>query len=296
MKQAHLIFQTNPGNFYLKSVISHKKDMVSFPNAKINIGLNIISKRSDGFHDIETIFYPIKLCDGLEIIPAENPETSINTSGIALNINDSDNICMKAYNLVQSKYPIPPVEMHLLKKIPSGAGLGGGSSNAAFVLKTLNRLFELNLSSKILTELAAKLGSDCAFFIENRAVFAHGRGELFKPVELDLSKYFIYLVKPDVFVSTPQAYGLIKPFRPQKSVSEQIKEPIENWKELITNDFEVKIFELYPILADIKNLMYESGAIYAAMSGSGSSIYGIFEHKPEELKEFSAFFTWISAL
>lgn len=270
--------------------------MICFPNAKINIGLNIVSKRNDGFHNIETIFYPIGLSDILEFIPSKTSNTSIQTTGVALNIPDEDNICFKAYQLLKQDYELPNLKIILHKAIPSGAGLGGGSSDAAFLLKELNNNYSLGIDNTKLESYAAKLGSDCPFFIENKPVFAHGRGELFKKIEFDLSNYYIYLVKPNVFVGTAEAYAGVQAKEPKEKLTELIKAPIEQWKETIFNDFELNIFKQYPLLAQIKESLYQQGAVYAAMSGSGSSIFGIFTDKPELTKEFSDHFNWISKL
>ena len=271
--------------------------MLAFPNSKINIGLNIIGKRSDGFHNIETVFYPIKLCDCLEILPEESfsPQPTFTLTGIDLGENNSNNLCLKAYQLLSKEFNLPSVKMHLHKIIPIGAGLGGGSSDAACVLKMLNYLFNLKLSSKNLTDFATKLGSDCAFFIENRQCLASGRGELIQEVKLDLSRYHIALVKPDIHSSTAGAYSGVTPAKPENPLSKLIQEPIETWKNNIKNDFEKSVFNRYPILAAIKNDLYNQGAIYAAMSGSGSAIYGIFRERPE-LALFKQYFTYINVL
>ena len=270
--------------------------MICFPGAKINIGLNILSKRDDGFHNIETIFYPIPYSDILEIIPSEKDIPVIETSGLELNIDNNDNICLKAFRLLQTKYKFPCAEIYLHKIIPSGAGLGGGSSDAANTLKLLNNLFKLEISDEELKIYAARLGSDCAFFIENKPSFAYGRGELLEPVELDLGVYYIYLIKPQVFVSTADAYKSVHCSKPIKSLKELILEPIDTWHELIFNDFERNIFHQFPLLSQIKNDFYQAGAVYAAMSGSGSSVYGLFNQKPEVLMKYSKEIYWISKL
>jgi 4-diphosphocytidyl-2-C-methyl-D-erythritol kinase len=270
--------------------------MVCFPNAKINIGLNITSKRKDGFHNIETVFYPIPLSDVLEFVPSKNTETTINTTGIALNITGKENICYKAYQLLAKDYKLPSLDVHLHKIIPSGAGLGGGSADASFFLKELNDFYQFGLTNKKLEKLAAKLGSDCAFFIENKPVFAYGRGEKFQSIDLDLGKYYIYIVKPEVFVSTVDAYAGVAPEEPKTSLKDLIKKPLNYWKSSVFNDFELSIFKKYPLLSEIKEELYSQGAIYAAMSGSGSSIYGIFENEPKENDRFDNFFTWISKM
>ena len=270
--------------------------MVCFPNAKINIGLHVTAKRLDGFRDIETIFFPIQLSDVLEFIPTKSDETSIKISGVELNIANKDNICYKAYQLLSEEYSMPKIEILLHKIIPSGAGLGGGSADAAFLLKELNGFFQLNISVQKLEELAVKLGSDCPFFINNQPVFAYGRGEKFQEIHLDLSDYYIYLVKPDVFVSTADAYAGVKPTKPGHSLKELINKPLEEWKDFIFNDFETSIFKKHHLLNEIKNALYRQGAVYSAMSGSGSSIYGIFRDEPEENFDFNNHFTWVSKL
>jgi 4-diphosphocytidyl-2-C-methyl-D-erythritol kinase len=270
--------------------------MVCFPGAKINIGLNIVAKREDGFHDIETVFYPINLCDILEIIPSSKENAEMESSGLILDVNDKDNICMKAYQILKQDFKLPSVEIYLHKIIPSGAGLGGGSSDAANTLKLINQIFELEISVIQLKKYAAVLGSDCSFFIENTVSFAYGRGELVEAITLNLSNYYIYLIKPDVFISTADAYKSMVCSRPEKSLKELINLPVEKWKGQITNDFEKNIFQRFPKLDHIRQDLYNAGAVYASMSGSGSSIYGIFYEKPEKLSQFSKEFSWISKL
>ncbi len=270
--------------------------MICFPNAKINLGLNIISKRVDGFHNIETIFYPLALTDILEFIETDKNQTQIKMSGISLDIPDNQNICIKAYELLSQDFDLAPLEIFLHKIIPSGAGLGGGSSDAAFFIKYLNTYFKLGLSEYQLENYAAQIGSDCAFFIRNKPVFASGKGEVFEKIELDLSNYFIYLVKPDVFVGTQEAYSSVKPTIPDVSIKELVNGPIEEWKDLIFNDFERSVFKIHPQLNQIKENLYENGAIYASMSGSGSSIYGIFKNEPQKITNFAKHFNWISKL
>jgi 4-diphosphocytidyl-2-C-methyl-D-erythritol kinase len=270
--------------------------MICFPGAKINIGLNIISKREDGFHNIETVFYPIPFTDILEIIHSEKQNTLMETSGLILDIDDTDNICLKAYQLLKNEFKLPPVEIYLHKIIPSGAGLGGGSSDAANTLKLLNELYKLNLPDNQLKIYASKLGSDCAFFVENKPAFASGRGELLDSMNLDLSGYYIYLIKPDVFVSTFDAYKSVQCSGPLKSLKDLILESVETWKESIVNDFEKNVFHKFPILGKIKQDLYQAGAIYASMSGSGSSIYGIFKQKPESISRYNSAISWISML
>jgi 4-diphosphocytidyl-2-C-methyl-D-erythritol kinase len=256
--------------------------MLCFPHAKINIGLNILNKRPDGFHNIETIFYPIGLSDVLEFIEApDNSKQPIFTnSGLLIDAPEEKNLCVKAYRLLQTDFNLPDIQIHLHKIIPFGAGLGGGSSDAAFMLKILNGYFNLKLSETRLIEYASKLGSDCAFFIYGKPCLATGRGEILTPIHLDLSDYSILLVKPNTHISTVEAYSGVTPSIPENSLHELIKLPISNWKNYIKNDFEEHLFETYPELKNIKAELYNLGALYAAMSGSGSSIYGIFKSLP----------------
>lgn len=255
--------------------------MICFANAKINLGLNIIEKRIDGYHNLETIFYPIPLEDMIEIELAPQLETSYELfiSGIQVEGNNDKNLVVKAYKLLKEAYNLPPIKIYLHKSIPSGAGLGGGSSDAAFMLKLLNTFFKLNLKTEDLEKYATVLGADCAFFIQNQPTYAEGIGDRFTPITLSLKGYYLYLVKPDVFISTAMAFSQIKPQRPQKSLLEIINLPISEWRNLMINDFEEGIFEKLPELANIKEEMYANGAIYAAMSGSGSTVYGIFDKK-----------------
>ena len=247
--------------------------MIVFPNCKINLGLNIIRKREDGFHDLETIFLPIPLTDVLEIIPSDKTELIIT----GMPVNATDNLCIKAYNLLQEKFPeLPAIKMHLHKAIPLGAGLGGGSSDAAFTLQLLNEKFELNLKTEQLIDYGLQLGSDCPFFIINKPCFATGRGEILEPVDIDLSNYKILIVNPGIHIDTKWAFSKITPQKKRISIREIIAQPIESWKEDLQNDFEVPVFAEYPEIEKIKNKLYELGATYASLSGSGSSVYGIF--------------------
>lgn len=268
--------------------------MLCFPNAKINIGLNIVKKRTDGFHNIETIFYPIPLTDGLEISKSEIEPYQFSSSGIPINIPDKDNIVCKAFELLRSKYNIPSTAIHLHKNIPFGAGLGGGSADAAFIIKMLNQNYNLNISNKEMEKLASEIGSDCPFFIQNKPVFATGKGDVFSNCSINLSGYHILLIKPDIHIGTPEAYANTKPSTPKQSLESLINEPIENWKNLIFNDFENSIFPNHPELAKIKSELYEMGAAYASMSGSGSSIFGLFTEKPTYTN--SKHFTWSALL
>ena len=252
--------------------------MIAFPNCKINIGLNIINKRDDGFHNLESVFYPVSLCDILEITENKNNEpTQIINTGLVVDCPMEKNLCFKAYQLLKKDFDLPEVTIHLHKIIPFGAGLGGGSSDAAFSITLLNSLFSLNLSNEKMREYAAILGSDCAFFIENKAAIATGRGEILKPIELNLLEYSIILVKPQINISTAEAFSGLKPETPNYSLQLSINQHITEWKNALQNDFEKHLFLKYPILSEIKSVLYQQGALYAAMSGSGSTIYGIFE-------------------
>lgn len=253
--------------------------MILFPNAKINIGLNITEKRPDNYHNLESIFYPIPIKDILEIVESSSDETHLHLSGIIIDGDSNDNLIMKAYRLLAADYDIPKVDIYLEKIIPFGAGLGGGSSDAAFTLKALNQLFSLNLSIETLELYAAKLGADCPFFIQDKPVYATGIGNLFEPINLSLKGTFMVLIKPNVHISTKEAYSLIKPKKTSISVKEKIKQPIETWKDSIYNDFEYSVFPQHPIVQDIKEKLYTNGAVYASMSGSGSSVFGLFDHK-----------------
>jgi len=257
--------------------------MISFPNAKINIGLHIISKRPDGYHNIETMMLPIPLCDILEILPSLNRSTAIeiSMSGIVPDCSSEENLCFKAYQIMKKHHNIPSVRMHLHKAIPSGAGLGGGSADAAFTLVMLNELFRLQLPEELICDYATELGSDCAFFVANKSAIASGRGEILHAFPCDISGYFLALVIPEIHVSTAMAYRNCKPCQPEADITSLITAPIHDWKKNIVNDFECGIFETFPILSDIKQLLYDSGAVYASMSGSGSSLYGLFTEKPD---------------
>ncbi len=247
--------------------------MISFPNCKINLGLSVIEKRADGFHNIESIFYPINWCDILEINKSD--EFQFTQSG--LNISSGTNLCVKAFNLIKEKHNIQNVKIHLHKVIPIGAGLGGGSSDAAFTIKTLSSLFDIDLSSSQMKDYAIQLGSDCPFFIDNKPMIATAKGEILKEVNIDLKNYQILIIFPEVFISTPEAFSGIIPSKKELPLSEIIKSPINNWKNIITNDFEGSIFIKYPQIKTIKDKLYEMGAVYASMSGSGSAVYGIFK-------------------
>ncbi len=255
--------------------------MIAFPNAKINLGLRVIEKRSDGFHNIETIFIPIGLRDIIEVIPAES--TTISFSGLVVDAAPNDNLCMKAFKLFQQEVGCGEVSIHLHKVIPFGAGLGGGSSDAAFTLKLLAKLFYPEMPTSRLKQMAAAIGSDCPFFIENRPSLAHGRGELLQPVAIALKGCYLVLVNPGLHVSTKDAYAGVTPTKPEVSLLELIKTPREKWQHTITNDFEHSVFQIYPAIETIKAELMGLGAFYAAMSGSGSSVFGLFQAPLSEI-------------
>ena len=252
--------------------------MIIFPNAKINIGLNVINRREDGYHNLETIFYPIKINDVLEVIEAN--ELSFESAGLEIPGRMEDNLCVKGYHLLKKDFDLPPVKMFLYKRIPIGAGLGGGSADAAFFIRLLNQKFNLGMNDEQITGYARQLGADCAFFIKNKSVFAQGIGDELEPIALDLSQYTIALVMPPVHVSTAEAYRGVKPASPERSLKELIQLPVAEWKNNIKNDFELSVFKNHPAIRGVKAALYEAGAIYASMSGSGASVFGIFETLP----------------
>ena len=268
--------------------------MLTFPNAKINIGLNITEKRSDGFHNIESVFYPVEWCDALEIILNKNPDATnvvFQSSGLAIPGNESTNLCLKAWNLLQDRINIPPM-IHLHKVIPMGAGLGGGSADGAFTLKMLNEVYELKLSNDELKDFARKLGSDCAFFIENRPVFCFNKGDEFEDFTLNLKGKFVVLVNPDIHISTAEAYSGVSPKKPHIALKTALSQPISEWKKIVKNDFEEKLLLKYPTIAEVKETLYQSGAVYASMTGSGSTVYGIFEEESDLKSSFPSFAIW----
>jgi len=253
--------------------------MIVFPNAKINLGLNITKKRPDGYHNLETVFYPIPLEDALEVVPMEfsSKDFELNCSGLQVDSLPEENLVVKAYYLLKNKFSLPPIRIYMHKHIPSGAGMGGGSSDAAFMLKLLNELFKLQLSIPELENFATSLGADCAFFVQNQPVYAEGIGNIFSPISFSLKDYTLVIVKPDIFVSTKEAFAHIQPQKPTVSIKEIIHTPIEDWKNNLINDFEYSVFRIHPEIKKIKEDLYNAGALYASMSGSGSSVYGIFK-------------------
>jgi 4-diphosphocytidyl-2-C-methyl-D-erythritol kinase len=282
--------------------------MICFPNAKINLGLNITEKRSDGFHNIETIFYPVGWNDALEVIPVNNSvldyaitdktfvkEFNLYLSGLTITGNIEDNLLYKAYQIIKQTKKLPNLNVYLHKALPMGAGLGGGSADAAFFINLLNEQFDLNSTETERVEIAKQLGSDCAFFVKNSPVFASQKGDVFTDIKLDLSHLYIAIIYPNVHSNTKQAYSLVNPQQPTKKLLEIIKQPILTWKNDLINDFEPSIFNLYPVVEKTKNDLYELGALYACMSGSGSAVFGLFEIEPN-IKHLSQFPHWIGKM
>jgi 4-diphosphocytidyl-2-C-methyl-D-erythritol kinase len=266
--------------------------MLVFPNAKINIGLNITEKRTDGFHNIESVFYPVQWTDALEIVPAS--QFNFTSSGLVIEGNQDNNLIIRALKLFEnaSRKKISDVAIHLHKVIPMGAGLGGGSADGAFALKLLNELFECGFSSEELQTLARQLGSDCAFFIENKPVFCYEKGDKFAEITLNLAGRFIVLVNPMIHISTAEAYAGVLPQRWEVDLKTALNAPIDTWKTTVKNDFEQHILTNYPKIELIKKRLYEMGAAYASMTGSGSTVYGIFNNEVEIPVDFQHFMTW----
>lgn len=279
--------------------------MITFPCAKINLGLNIVSKRPDGYHNLETVFYPIPLTDALEIkymdekFPSESP-CDLKITGNDVDCNEEDNLVIKAYQLLAADFQLPRVHAHLVKRIPTQAGLGGGSSDAAYMIRLLDERFRLNIGIPEMERYAAKLGADCAFFITADPSYAEGIGDVLMPVDVPgagLGGYYLAVVKPSVAVSTRDAYAAIVPKTPTKCCRDIVRQPIETWKDELVNDFEAPIFAMHPELAAIKLSLYDAGAVYAAMSGSGSALFGIFREQPTGLeKEYEGMFCQVMKL
>lgn len=254
--------------------------MIVFPNAKINIGLQLVSKRPNGYHNLETVFYPVQLFDALEM--AETGKTGISFSGLPMEGPPNENLVMKAYQILKEDFGLPPVQFHLHKNIPVGAGLGGGSSDAAFTLKMLNAFFKLHISSENLKKYAAKLGADCPFFIENKPAYAEGIGDQLSLVNIDLSQFQMVVLKPQVSVSTAVAYKNVIPSVPGFKLKNLPDVPVEQWKDVVKNDFEKSVFLQFPEIKRWKEKLVELGAEYASMSGSGSAVFGIFRYLPAD--------------
>ena len=269
--------------------------MISFPPCKINLGLNILAKRADGYHEIETCFYPVPWTDILEVIPSGS--LTFSASGITIPGNEEDNLCLKAYHLLREKFDLPPVAIHLHKILPTGAGLGGGSADAAHTLRLLNTLFNLHLSVNQLREFAARLGSDCAFFIDDKPMLGRGRGELLEDIQVSLKGKCIVLVNPGIHVSTASAYSGVKPALHKKSVADVIHGGISpSWQTELINDFEETVFKTHPAIQLIKEKLYSHGAFYASMSGSGSTVFGLFDEPVSLNENFQGMMYWSGLL
>lgn len=266
--------------------------MLVFPASKINLGLHIVNKREDGFHNIETVFYKTGWRDALEVVLGQN-EFELMLSGLKIDGTDlAQNIVYKAYKLLSLSYKIPPIKVYLHKNIPMGAGLGGGSSDAAYFIKAIDQKFNLNIPKTDLHAMAAELGSDCAFFMEHGPVYATQKGNVFEPVKVDLKAYYFLMIYPGIHSNTREAYEGITPAQSKRSIKEIVEqEPIPNWKACLFNDFETTIFKKYPAIGQLKEKLYDSGALYASLSGSGSAVYGIYKEKPslELSKEYLSY-------
>jgi 4-diphosphocytidyl-2-C-methyl-D-erythritol kinase len=276
--------------------------MIVFPNCKINLGLQILNNREDGYHNLETVFYPVQLCDALEVVRAasQHPSSAISfqSTGLPIDIAAQNNLCIKAYELIKKDFlSLPPVQMRLHKTIPMGAGLGGGSSDAAFTLKLLNEKFKLRISQTQLIKYALQLGSDCPFFIINKPCYATGRGEILEPVDLDLSAYKFAIVNPGIHIKTSWAFNQLQLQKSNRlDLKNIIQQPISTWKDELKNDFEEPVFKQYPEIENIKQMLYKAGAVYASMTGSGSTVFGIFnkDQKPELNIPSSCFYKLIN--
>ena len=259
--------------------------MVTFPPCKINLGLRILSKRTDGYHDISTCFFPLPFTDVLEILPAD--KFTFTQTGLTIAGETQENLCLKAYQLLRKELDLPPVHIHLHKMIPMGAGLGGGSSDAAWTLRTLNSIFNLNRTTAQLVARATEIGSDCPFFIQDLPAIGSGRGEVLEPSGVKLSGFFLVLVKPEIHVSTAEAYSNVKGEFSLGNIRSIVMQPMEDWKSNLINDFEPSVFKQHPSLSRIKDKMYSLGAVYSSMSGSGSAVYGIFDKQVSIENHFS---------
>lgn len=268
--------------------------MISFPGAKINIGLRVLSRRADGYHDIETFFYPVGLCDALEFVvpPASPDEDELTVTGIDINTRPDRNLIIKALKKLRERYPLPFLKIHLHKAIPSGAGLGGGSADAACMIRSADRCFNLGMNDREMKELALSIGSDCPFFLKPVPSIAKGRGEELTPSEPILKGYHLVLINPGIHISTRDAYLNSTPEHQKKELSELLSHDIGEWKKKVKNDFEDYAFKVYPVIGEIKKSLYLSGALYSSMSGSGSTVYGIFERKPDIESKIKKYVIW----
>ena len=277
--------------------------MISFPIAKINLGLNVVEKRPDGYHNLQTVFYPVPIKDALEVhvmdeaFPSDY-DCDLKVTNITIEGDEQRNLVVRAYQLLKQDFPtLPRIHSHLWKGIPTQAGMGGGSSDCAYMMLLLNQQFQLGLTDEQLIEYAAKLGADCAFFILSRPCYAEGIGEKLQPIDLSLSGYYIAVVRPDIPVPTKEAFSRIRPHYPAQNCRETVMQPVETWRDTLINDFEESVFALHPEIGNIKQQLYDMGATYAAMSGSGSALFGLFKKQPDSLSQaFPNMFTFSSLL
>ena len=277
--------------------------MITFPVAKINLGLNVVEKRADGYHNLQTVFYPMPIMDALEIVPMSDGfpsdvDCDLKVTNITIEGDEQRNLVVRAYQLLKADFPdLPRVHAHLWKGIPTQAGMGGGSSDCGYMIRLLNETFDMGLSSEQMQQYAARLGADCAFFIESRACYAEGIGELLQPIDLDLSGWHIGVVRPDIPVPTKEAFSRIHPHYPALNCRDVVKQPVETWRDRLTNDFEESVFALHPEIGNVKEQLYKMGATYAAMSGSGSALFGLFKDEPDALRQtFPDMFTFSGVL
>ena len=277
--------------------------MITFPVAKINLGLNVVEKRADGYHNLQTVFYPVPIMDALEIVPMSDGfpsdvDCDLKVTNITIEGDEQRNLVVRAYQLLKADYPdLPRVHAHLWKGIPTQAGMGGGSSDCGYMIRLLNETFDMGLSSEQMQQYAARLGADCAFFIESRACYAEGIGERLQPIDLDLSGWHIGVVRPDIPVPTNAAFSRIHPHYPALNCREAVMQPVETWRDTLTNDFEESVFVLHPEIGAVKEQLYKMGATYAAMSGSGSALFGLFKDEPDALRQtFPDMFTFSGVL
>ncbi len=277
--------------------------MTIFPIAKINLGLNVVERRPDGYHNLETVFYPVQLKDALEVHPMGNdfPSTvdcDLKVTNTILSGDEQQNLVVRAYRMLKDDFPtLPRIHTHLWKGIPAQAGMGGGSSDGAYMIRLLNETFNLKLTTNQMKDYAARLGADCTFFIQSVPCYAEGIGERLVPINLNLKGWYIAVVRPDIPVSTKEAFSRIHPHHPRKNCRQVVSQPVETWREELTNDFEESVFALYPTIGEVKEKLYKMGAIYAAMSGSGSALFGLFTQRPNNLEQtFPGMFTYCSLL
>lgn len=265
--------------------------MTSFPNAKINIGLNITGKRDDGYHNIESLFYPVGVCDALEFVVKKSGDKSDELTVTGIKTDIKDNLVIKALKILRKEYSIPHLRIHLHKAIPAGSGLGGGSSDAAFMLRYINRYFKIGIDSKKITDIAIQIGSDCPFFIRNKPAIITGRGEFITETDFSLAGKYLLLVYPGIHISTAEAYSLVIPRNAANSIIAGIKKPVRKWREYIQNDFQDTIIHRFPLIGEIIDNIYHEGALYCSMSGSGSAVYGIFDEFPGN-NIYDSYWTW----